>query len=94
MASTSYTTDPTPVKWGLRIITVGYVVLLVAWPTALVFKNALAGGVGAMLNRLGEPDVAHALSLTVTITVYAVLINLVFGLTVSLLLVRDRKSVV
>ena len=34
--------DPTPVRWGLRLITVAYVVLLVAWPTYLVFQHAFA----------------------------------------------------
>ena len=33
------TRDPAGVRWGLRLVTVGYVALLVAWPTALVFKN-------------------------------------------------------
>ena len=51
MATSTYTRDPAPVRWGLRVITVGYVVLLVAWPTALVFKNALADGVGADVRR-------------------------------------------
>ena len=45
--ATSYGRDPAPVRWGLRLITIAYVVLLVAWPTALVFKNALADGLGA-----------------------------------------------
>ena len=86
--ATSYKTDAAPVRWGLRVVTIGYVVLLVAWPTALVFKNALADGVGAMFKSFSDPDIAHALSLTVTITVWAVLINLAFGLTISILLVR------
>lgn len=87
MAAT-FARDPAPVRWGLRILTVGYVFLLVAWPTALVFKNALADGFGTMLNGLSDPEASHALSLTVTITIWAVLINLAFGLTVSILLVR------
>ncbi len=86
--ATSYASDPAPVRWGLRIVTVGYVFLLVAWPTALVFKNALANGFGAMFETFSDPEIAHAISLTLTITVWAVAINLVFGLTISILLVR------
>ncbi len=41
-----------------------------------------------MIRSLQDPDVGHALYLTVYITFFAVLINLVFGLTVSILLVR------
>ncbi len=84
----AYLREPAGVRWGLRLLTVGYVVMLVAWPTAMVFKNAFAGGIGAFFKVFSEPDVSHALSLTATITVWAVLINLVFGVTISLLLVR------
>ena len=86
--ATSYASDPAPVRWGLRIVTLGYVFLLVAWPTGLVFKNALANGFGAMFETFSDPEIAHAISLTLTITVWAVAINLVFGLTISILLVR------
>jgi len=88
VATSSYTRDPAPVRWGLRVVTVGYVVLLVAWPTALVFKNAFADGVGAFLDSFKDPEIAHALYLTGYVTFFAVLINLVFGLTISILLVR------
>ena len=87
MAS-EYTRDPAKVRWSLRVLVVGYVFLLVAWPTALVFKNALAPGLGTMLDSFKDPEIAHALQLTAIITVIAVLINLVFGLTISILLVR------
>jgi len=88
VATSTYTRDPAPVRWGLRVVTVGYVVLLVAWPTALVFKNALADGFAAMLDSFKDPEITHALYLTGYITFFAVLINLVFGLTISILLVR------
>jgi sulfate/thiosulfate transport system permease protein len=80
--------DPAAVRWGLRAVTVGYVLLLVAWPTALVFRNAVADGWGAFLDAFTDPDVQHALSLTLTVATWAVVVNLVFGVTVSLLLVR------
>lgn len=80
--------EPLWVRVLLRTLTIGYVTALVAVPTTLVFKNAFADGVGAFLDALGEPSVVHALQLTAEITVWSVLINLVFGVTVSLLLVR------
>jgi sulfate transport system permease protein len=88
VASSAYTRDPAKVRWGLRIIVVSYVFLLVAWPTGLVFKNAFADGVGPVLDSFKDPEIAHALQLTAIITVLAVVINLVFGLTISILLVR------
>ena len=80
--------EPGPVRWALRLLTVGYVVLLVAWPTALVFRNALADGIDAFLRVFSDPDVQHALGLTLTVATWAVVINLVFGLTVAVLLAR------
>jgi sulfate transport system permease protein len=88
VASSTYTRDPAKVRWGLRIIVVSYVFLLVAWPTGLVFKNAFADGVGPVLDSFKDPEIAHALQLTAIITVVSVVINLVFGLTISILLVR------
>jgi sulfate transport system permease protein len=73
---------------ALRTITIGYVAALVGIPTTLVFRNAFADGVGAFVHALGEPAVVHALQLTATVALLAVLINLVFGVTVSVLLVR------
>jgi len=84
------TPDPRPVRWGLRLLTMGYVLLLVAWPTGLVFSRAFEHGVGTFLDSFRDPDIQHALALTLTITVWAVLINLVFGVTISMLLARHH----
>jgi sulfate transport system permease protein len=88
VASSTYAHDPAKVRWGLRTIVIAYVVLLVAWPTGLVFQNAFADGVGPVADALKDPEIAHALQLTAIITVIAVVINLVFGLSISILLVR------
>ena len=74
--ATRYARDPAPVRWGLRVLTIGYVVLLVAWPTALVFKNALADGVGAMFESLTHPEITHALYLTAYVATIAVIVIL------------------
>lgn len=80
--------EPLGVRVLLRTVTLGYVAVLVAVPTALVFRNAFADGIGGFFHALGDAGVQHAFRLTMTITVLAVLINLVFGVAVSLLLVR------
>jgi sulfate transport system permease protein len=76
------------VRWGLRVGTVTYVVLLVAWPTVLVFEHALSPGLGTFWRSFADAEVQHALYLTVYVAFFAVLINLIFGLSMSLLLVR------
>ena len=85
---TGYTREPAGVRWTLRVIAVAYVVMLVAWPTMLVFQRALEPGLAAAIDSLREPEVVHALYLTLYVTFFAVLINTVFGLTMSILLVR------
>ena len=90
LASPRALRDPQGVKWGLRIVTVGYVFLLVAWPTAMVFAHAFDTGVAAFFQAFKDPEIQHALALTATVTWYAVLINLVFGVVMSILLVRYR----
>src|SRR4051812_27280366 len=76
------------VRWALRLTCIVYVVLLVAWPTFLVFQRAFEPGIPALLDAFQDPEVKHALFLTVYISFFAVLINLVFGVAVSILLVR------
>lgn len=80
--------EPHAVRWLLRVVTLGYVSFLVAWPTSLVFRYAFADGLDATLESFSDPAVTLALQLTATITVFSVLINLVFGVGISLLLVR------
>jgi sulfate transport system permease protein len=78
----------TPVKWSLRLLAIGYVFFLVAWPVETIVKTAFSDGVGSMIDVFTEPATINALSLTLQIAIQAVLINLVFGVTISLLLVR------
>lgn len=82
--------EPWAVRWLLRVVTVGYVFFLVAWPTSLVFRNAFADGGQAVVDALSDESVRLALQLTAEITVWSVVINLVFGVTIAMLLVRYR----
>ncbi len=75
-------------KWGLRLLVVGYLFFLVAWPTSLIFRRAFEGGTQAFKDALSDPDVVHAIQLSVKVAVIAVLINLFFGVGMSLILVR------
>jgi sulfate transport system permease protein len=74
----------------MRAIVTAYLFLLVAWPVSLVAKNAFADGLTDLRGILDDPDVMHALRLTVMVSVVAVVINTVFGVGISILLVRYR----
>ncbi|MFC6015730.1 sulfate ABC transporter permease [Plantactinospora solaniradicis] len=77
-----------PGTYLLRLIVTGYLVLLVAWPVSLVGRNAFADGTTDIRSILDDPDIVHALRLTVLVAIIAVVINTVFGVGISLLLVR------
>ena len=79
-----------PLTYVLRALVVGYLVLLVAWPVGLVARYTLEDGFGSLSRALEDPIVTHALWLTVVVAAISVLINLVFGVGISLLLVRYR----
>src|ERR671916_768861 len=77
-----------PGTYVRRVIVTAYLFLLVAWPVYLVGRNAFANGLDDVRAILTDPDTVHALRLTVMVGVIAVVINTVFGVGVSLLLVR------
>ncbi len=87
MASTRMR-EPAGVRWALRLVAVVYVFLLVVWPVSLVVKYTFADGMTALTTALNDPDVIHALKLTAVVALVSVVLNLVFGVGISLLLVR------
>ena len=78
----------TPTRWLLRCIAIGYVFFLVAWPVSLVARRAFEGGLQNFQDIFTDPVVTEALQLTALVAFWAVVINLVFGVTISILLVR------
>lgn len=80
--------EPTSVRWSLRVVAIVYVFLLVAWPTWLIVQNTFADGLTALTAALQDPVVQHSLRMTAVVALSAVLINTVFGVGMSLLLVR------
>jgi sulfate transport system permease protein len=67
---------------------IAYLFLLVAWPVALVGKETFAHGLDALRAAFSDPAVTSALKLTAIVSLLAVLLNLVFGVAMSILLVR------
>lgn len=88
MASATRVREPRGVRWGLRLFALAYVFFLVVWPVSLVAKNTFADGMEALTTAMGDPDVTHSLQLSAAVAAYAVLINLLFGVGISFLLVR------
>jgi sulfate transport system permease protein len=79
-----------PVQYLFRFLVVAYVGFLVAWPIGLIGKEAFGDGWHNVSKAFEDPAVQGAFKLTLLVALLAVAINTVFGLGVSLLLVRYR----
>lgn len=72
----------------LRILVIGYLFCLVAWPVSLVAINTFENGLDSISAVFADTNMVAALRLTVFAAMVAVAINTVFGIGISLLLVR------
>ena len=66
--------EPTPVRWGLRLLAIVYVFLLVLWPVSLVVKYTFADGLTALSTALTDPDVIHSLKLTAVVALIVIVV--------------------
>jgi sulfate transport system permease protein len=76
------------IKWALRVTVIGYLFFLVIWPVALVAAKTFEEGLAPVINALRQPEVIFAFQLTLSAAFWAVVINTIFGVGISLLLVR------
>jgi sulfate transport system permease protein len=79
-----------PLTYTLRIFAIVYLFLLVAWPVALVVTHTFEHGLDALRAIAADPDAISALRLSALAAVVATVINTVFGVSISLLLVRSE----
>lgn len=77
-------------RYVLRFTAVGYLVLVLLAPIAMVFWRAFSHGAGDVWTTLSDPNTVHAFQLTVEIAAIAVPLNTVFGIVCGLLIVRRR----
>ncbi len=80
----------TPVTYLMRFIVTAYLFFLVAWPVSLVATNTFADGFASIRSLLEDPDMVVALQLSAYVAVWSVIINTLFGVGISLLLVRHE----
>lgn len=87
-AKSTYVRRRSPVTYLLRILVIAYLFLLVAWPVSLVVTNTFEDGTEGLRLLLEDEEVVQALQLTVVVAISAVVVNTLFGVGMSLLLVR------
>ena len=63
---------PSALKWALRVLVVGYLFLLVAWPTSLVVDRTFEDGLTSLTTALSQPEVVHSLKVTAIVAAAAV----------------------
>ena len=67
-------------QWLLIILGVGGAILLLVLPLALIFARALSGGWALLVENIADPDMLHAIKLTLVVALLTVPINIVFGI--------------
>jgi sulfate transport system permease protein len=77
-------------RWGLRVLGLGYVLLLLLLPLGFIFYKTFEHGIAPPLDAITSPDGLHALKLTLITVAIAVPLNTVFGIACAILLVRHR----
>ena len=75
-------------RWSLRIVAIGYLLVILVGPLAVVFWRTFEGGLGPVWDALSSPDTVHAFQLTLVITAIAVPVNTAFGILCGLTVVR------
>jgi len=77
-------------RWGLRVLGLGYILLLLLLPLGLIFYKTFEHGIAPPLDAITSPDGLNALKLTLVMVAIAVPLNTVFGIGCALLLVRHK----
>jgi sulfate transport system permease protein len=77
-------------RWSLRVLGLGYVLLLLLLPLGLIFYKTFEHGLAPPIDAITSPDGLHALKLTLLMVAIAVPLNTVFGVGCALLLVRHK----
>jgi sulfate transport system permease protein len=83
-------TGSTTSRLSLRVLGLGYVLLLLLLPLVFIFYKTFEDGLAPPLEAITSPDGLHALKLTLITVAIAVPLNTVFGIGCALLLVRHR----
>jgi sulfate/thiosulfate transport system permease protein len=77
-------------RYGLRFVALGYLLVLLAAPVAMVFYRAFQHGLGPIWSALTTSEARSAIEVTLIVAISAVVLNTLFGVGTALLLVRRR----
>jgi sulfate/thiosulfate transport system permease protein len=75
---------------GLRVLALGYLVVLLLVPVGLIFYRTFERGLGFLIDSITTPAAIHALFLTLEVAAITVPLNAVFGVLAAMALVRGK----
>ncbi|GAA4580228.1 sulfate ABC transporter permease subunit CysW [Planotetraspora phitsanulokensis] len=75
-------------KHGLRVIAIAYLFFLLVLPVGLIIWRTFGDGLGPFTEALTSASAVHAFQVTLTVALWAVAANTVFGIGTAILLVR------
>jgi sulfate/thiosulfate transport system permease protein len=79
-----------PRRLGLRAIALGYLIVILLAPLAMIFYRTFEHGLHPVWQALSEPGTVHAFEVTLIAAAIAVPLNTVFGVLCALAIVRRR----
>jgi sulfate/thiosulfate transport system permease protein len=77
-------------KYSLRVLALGYLLFLLVLPVGLIAWRTFAHGLAPVVTALTSPAAVHAIAVTLSVAVWAVVANTIFGIGTAILLVRHR----
>lgn len=75
----AYNTESKWVKWSLIIISITFLVLMLAFPLAVIITESLKKGLKAYMLAITDKYTINAIKLTILATVISVVLNGIFG---------------
>jgi sulfate transport system permease protein len=86
----SATAESTVARWTLIAIALAYLIVFLGLPLFVVFQEAFKKGVAAYVAAILDPELLHALRLTLTVAAIAVPLNVVFGLAAAWAITKGK----
>ncbi len=77
-------------KLGLRVVALGYLLVVLLAPLGMVFYRTFQSGLHPVWQALSDPNTVHAFKVTLIAAAIAVPLNTIFGVLCGLAIVRRR----
>jgi len=77
-------------RYLLRFVALGYLIILLVVPVGLILWRTLAPGFGAFFESITTPAAISALQLSLLVVAIVVPLNVIFGVPTALVLARNR----